>query len=469
MLFRKTLVTLSAAGALAAAVPPAAAGDVVISEPDQRQLLELTVYNQNLALVREMRGVTVPAGESSLEFRGVPQQIRPATLLVEVGGRTGLAVLEQNYEFDLMSREKILEKYVGREVAWIQEDGERITGRLLGMAAGPVYEVAGEVVFEVPGRIALPQLPENLRARPTLVWRARAERRGQADLEVSYLTGGLSWAADYVLQLNPAGTRADLKGWVTVENRSGAGFTEARLQLVAGDINVVRPALDRRYMVQVAMEAGKAVPDMQAEVLYDYHLYTVPWTTTLPDNSSKQVSLLEAADLTVTRRYTVQAHSGYFRGGDAGGDRQDVWVSYEFENREQNRLGLALPAGIVRVYGQAKDGKRQLLGEDRIAHTPRNETVKLRVGKAFDVVAERVRKDYRRVGDRVHRTEWEITLRNQKDEAITVEVREPVGGQWEILRSNLPHERVSAQEILFKVTVGKEQSATLNYIVEVTY
>lgn len=468
MLFRRTLTALSAAGALIA-VAATAAGDVVTSEPDQRQLLELTVYNQNLALVRELREVAVPAGESALEFRGVPQQIRPATLLVEVGGRTGLIILEQNYEFDLMSREKILEKYVGREVAWIQEDGERIEGRLLGMAAGPVYEVQGEVVFEVPGRIALPQLPENLRARPTLVWRARAERRGQADLDVSYLTGGLSWNADYVLQLNPAGTRADLKGWVTVENRSGAGFSEARLQLVAGDINVVRPALERRYMVQAAMDAGKAAPEMQAEALYDYHLYTVPWTTTLPDNSSKQVSLLDAADLEVTRRYTVQAQSGFFRGGDPSGARQDVWVSYEFENREQNRLGLALPAGIVRVYGQASDGKRQLLGEDRIAHLPRNETVKLRVGKAFDVVAERVRKDYRRVADRVHRTEWEITLRNQKDEEITVEVREPVGGQWEVMRSSLPYERVSAQEILFKVTVGKEHSVVLNYLVEVTY
>ncbi|MDD5719025.1 MAG: DUF4139 domain-containing protein [Candidatus Krumholzibacteria bacterium] len=446
----------------------AAADTAVISEPGQRKLLELTVYNQALALVREVRAVDLPAADFALEFRGVPQQIRPATLLVEGKGHTGLVILEQNYEFDLMSREKILEKYVGRDVAWIQEDGERISGRLLGMAAGPVYEVGGEVVFEVPGRIALPQLPENLRARPTLVWRAQTERKGQADLDVSYLTGGLSWNADYVLQLDPAGVKADLKGWVTVENRSGAGFADARLQLVAGDINVVRPAMESsgvRYMV----DAVKAAPEMESEVLYDYHLYTVPWATTLPDNSSKQVSLLEATDIAVKRRYTVRAASGYFRGGDPSGARQDVWVSYEFENREQNHLGKALPAGVVRVYGQAKDGKRQLLGEDRIAHTPRNEKVELRVGKAFDIVAERVRKDYRRVSDRVHRTQWELTVRNQKDEDIEVEIREQVGGQWEILASSLPYEKLSAQEILFRVPVKREQAAVLQYTVEVTY
>ncbi len=468
MLICKKLAWTAGAAALLAVAAPARADEVVVSEPDQRALLELTVYNQNLALIREVRRAALPSGGFALEFRGVPQQIRPATLLVEARGRTGLVVLEQNYEFDLMSREKILEKYVGREVSWIQEEGERITGRLLGMAVGPVYEVGGEVVFEVPGRIALPRLPENLRARPTLVWRAQTERRGEAELDVSYLTSGLSWNADYVLQLDAAGTKADLKGWVTVENRSGAGFSEARLQLVAGDINIVQPAFDARATFQLA-EAVGAAPKMEAETLYDYHLYTVPWTTSLPDNSSKQVSLLEATDIAIARRYTVQTFSGFFRGGDLRGAKQDVWVSYEFANREQNRLGVALPAGVVRVYGQAKEGKRQLLGEDRIRHTPRNELITLRVGKAFDVVAERVRKDYRRVSDRVHRTEWEITLRNQKDEDVVVEVREAVGGQWEILRSSLPHEKVSAQEILFKVPVRKADTVVLTYTVEVIY
>jgi len=218
-----SLVLVALIGLVAGgATGPALAADTAASEPDDRSVLELTVYNQDLALIREVRRLDLPGGAFDLELRGVPAKIRPQTLLVEVGGRTGLVIREQNYEFDLMSREKILEKYVGREVAWIQEDGERVDGRLLGIAAGPVFEVDGEIVFEVPGRIALPRLPENLRARPTLVWRAETERAGEAELDVSYLTGGISWNADYVLQLDAAGEEADLKGWVTVENRSGS-------------------------------------------------------------------------------------------------------------------------------------------------------------------------------------------------------------------------------------------------------
>jgi len=463
---KRFLPLVALAGALAS--PALAAGEVVVSGPDQRTTLELTVYNQDLALVREVRGATLPGGEFALELQGVPERIRPATLLVEAGGKTGLVILEQNYEFDLMSQEKILEKYVGREIAWIQENGERVTGRLLGMTAGPVYEVGGEVVFEVPGRIALPQLPENLRARPTLVWRARTERAGKADLDVSYLTGGLSWSADYVLQLDAAGTRADLKGWVTVENRSGAGFPNATLQLVAGEINRVQPAPDVELM-RYALEAKAAgAPQVVEETLYDYHLYTVPWATTLPDNSSKQVSLLDASGLAVVRHYTVRGGMHYFRGGQAD-DKQDVWVSYAFQNSEENKVGLPLPAGTVRVYGQSQAGKRQLLGEDRIGHTPKDEEVELQVGKAFDLVAERVRKDYRRVSDNVHRNTWEITLRNHKDEDVTIEVREQVGGDWEVSQSSLPYEKISAQEILFRVPVKRDGETMLTYTVEVTY
>ncbi len=454
---------------LGAALPPLAVADPVVSQPEQRETVELTVYNQDLALIREVRRVDLPRGAFSLEFQGVPERIRPATLLIEAGGRTGLVVREQNYEFDLMNKGKILEKYVGRDIAWIQEDGERINGRLLGIASGPVYEVAGEVVFEVPGRIALPQLPSNLRARPTLVWSAETAREGEAELDVSYLTGGMSWQSDYVLQLDPQGQKADLKGWVTVENRSGTGFDDATLQLVAGEINQVRPAMVRREMLALSAAKGvMAAPQVQEETLYDYHLYTVPWTTSLPDNSSKQVSMLDASGLKVQRHYTVRGGVQYFRGGTQQ-DRQDVEISYTFENRESNQMGMPLPAGTVRVYGQSAAGKRQLLGEDRIGHTPKDEEVELVVGKAFDLVAERVRKDYRRVSDRVHRTTWEITLRNHKDEDVTVNVREHVGGDWDVLASSVPHQKISAQEILFEVPVPKDGETVLTYTVEVSY
>jgi hypothetical protein len=255
-----------------------------------------------------------------------------------------------------------------------------------------------------------------------------------------------------------------------VENRSGAGYAEATLQLVAGDINRAPTGPPRPEVMYAAADAMKsrAGRQVEEETLYDYHLYTVPWATDLPDNSSKQVSLLDASDLAVVRHYTVRGGAHYFRGGTSD-DRQDVWVRYTFENREDNRLGLPLPAGVFRVYGQSGSGKRQLLGEDRIRHTPKNEEIDLTVGKAFDIVAERVRMDYRRVSDRVHRTTWQITLRNHKDEDVVVEVLEQVGGDWEILQSTLPHQKLSAQEIRFDVPVAKDGETVLAYTVEVTY
>jgi len=445
----------------------AVAGPTVGSDPGDRTSLELTVYNQDLALVREVRRLELPSGDFALEFRGVPERIRPATLLV--AGDPQLMILEQNYEYDLMSRERILEKYVGREVAWILEDGGRVEGRLLGISQGPVFQVGGEVVFEMPGRIVLPELPETLRARPTLVWRAQRQQQGRSDLDVSYLTGGLSWNADYVLQLDGDGALADLRGWVTVDNRSGAGYDDVTLQLVAGDIQQVRQAMTGRDVQMMAKSAALAdAPQMESESLYDYHLYTVPWRTALPDNSSKQVSMLAASGVKVTRIYTVRGGGHYFRGG-LSQDRQDVWVSYAFANEEENNLGKPLPAGTVRVYGRAGDGRQQLLGEDRIGHTPRDERVELRVGKAFDVVAERKRMDYERVSDRVHRTTWEVTLRNHKREDIVVDVREAVGGDWTVMKSSHDHQKVSAQELLFRLPVKADGTTVLSYTVEVRY
>lgn len=465
MKYQKWIVMAMTAALLLGASAAVAEGPV-LSDPDQRQTLELTVYNQDLALVREVRRIEMPSGEFQLEFRGVPERIQPATLLV--GGDESMVVLEQNYEFDLMSQQSILEKYIGRDVAWILEDGGRVTGRLLATSQGPVFEVGGEIMFDMPGRIVLPSLPDNLRARPTLVWRVQRERAGRPELNVSYLTGGLRWQADYVLQLDDAGEEADLRGWVTVENRSGTGFVQATLQLVAGDIQQVRPAMDRMKGGRMVAEMALAAPDMEAESLYDYHLYTVPWATDLPHNSSKQVSMLSATGIDVERIYTVRGASRFFRGG-APGPEQDVWVSYAFENNETNDLGKPLPAGTVRVYGQSDGGRQQLLGEDRIDHTPRNERLELTVGKAFDIVAERTRMDYERVGDRMHRTTWQVEVRNRKEEAVTVEVREPVGGDWTVVKSTHAHEKVSAQELLFRLPVKADGTTTLTYTIEVEF
>ncbi len=459
---------LVAAALIGAVAPTALAAPVVVSEADARKSLDVTVYNDNLALVREVRGVELPSGTSTLEFRGVPAQIEPRSLLI--GEETGVRVIEQNYEFDLLSREKILEKYVGRDLAWIQEDGRRIPGRLLGMAAGPVFEVDGQVVFDVPGRLALPALPENLRARPTLVWLLDAGRGGTVDLEASYLTRGVSWSADYVLQLDQQGERAGLQAWVSIDNQCGATFEGARLLLVAGTINQVQPQVRQLSMRGKEMLAMPDEAGLTEEALYDYHLYTLPGTTMLKDAQIKQLSLFGAADIGVKRRYRVVAAPFWYQAARVRQKaEQQVETCLVFQNSQDNGLGIPLPAGVVRVYGQAKSGARQLLGEDRLGHTPRDEKIELRLGVAFDLVAERTQTDYRRVADNVHESGFRIALRNRKEEAVTIEVSERAGGDWRVLESSHPYEKRSATELVFELPVPAGGETVLSYRLQVTY
>jgi len=440
----------------------------VISGERDRQSVDLTVYNSNLALVREVREVALPKGEFDFEFRDVPAQINPVTLLVSSPGRIGLTVLEQNYEFDLLSPDRILAKYVGHSVAWIQEDGTRVTGQLLAVNDEPVFQVGGEILFKVPGRLALPELPSNLRARPTLVWLAAAEHAGKATVEASYLTRGISWHADYILQLDPKGERAGLQAWVSVDNRCGASFDEANLLLVAGEINQAQP--DRGVMMELtAAPTANKTGGFREESLYDYHLYTLQRPTTLKDNQIKQISLFEADGIAVTRHYRLVGSPRFFRGQGKLRDKSKVAVSYTLANSSDNGLGVPLPAGVFRVYGKSSAGSRQLLGEDRVDHTPRDEEVELTVGNAFDIVAERVRSESRRVADNLYRHTFRITLRNHKTEDVVVEIDESVGGYWEVVESSLPYDKIDATHIGFAVPVAADGATVLTYTVEVKY
>jgi len=454
----------------AAAVAPVTRqeGGAVVSGEDDRQRIDVTVYNRDLALVREIREVNLPMGDFSFEFRDVPSRINPVTLLVSSSGSTGLELYEQNYEFDLMSPDKILQKYVGRTLTWIQEDGTRRTGTLLGTTSGPVYLVDNEIVFEMPGRLALAELPENLRARPTLVWLAHAKKSGSTKVETSYLTGGFSWHADYVLQLDEKGEKAGLQAWVTVENRTGASYRDANLLLVAGDINQVQPPMEKLMAMDNAMRAP-AGASFQEEALYDYHLYTMQRPTDLMDNQIKQISLFDTEGIDVAKHYRLRAQAQYFRGGGSLRMESKVSVSYSFENKKENQLGMPLPAGIFRVYGRSAAGSRQLLGEDRIDHTPEKETVELTVGNAFDLVAERVRTNSEKLADNLYRTSFEITIRNHRQDDVVVEVSEPVGGYWEVAQSSLPYRKVSATELAFDVPVAADGETVLAYTVQVRY
>ena len=466
---------------LLSAVPLRAEVEEQRSNLADQQEVAVTIYNEDLALIRDQRQVTLNAGENRLALREVSAGMRPETaLLHSLTHPQGLRVIEQNFDFDLLTPGKLLEKYVGKKVQVVrthpQTGAESFeTDEVLAAVEGPVLKIGDRIETGVPGRLVYPDVPANLRDRPTLVTQLHSDQGGKQQIELSYLTSGLSWAADYVAQLDAKGERLDLSGWVTLTNRSGATYRQARLQLVAGDVNQVRQVVPmaRDFMMEKGMVAAAA--SMQEESLFEYHLYSLDRPTTLADNQTKQVSLLGAAGVPVTREYLLRGGDYYYRDRfDSLGDQLKVGVFLELVNSEKAGLGMPLPKGIVRVYQKDSRGNAQFVGEDRIEHTPKNETIRLKLGDAFDVTAKRKQTDFKKLGgdgryNYVFESAYEIVLKNAKSEAVTVKVAEPLPGDWEIVKESHPHEKAASGLALWSVPVPAEGSATLTYRARVRY
>ena len=381
-------------------------------------------------------------------------------------------MLEQNYEYDLLSSQKLLEKYVGRKVRIYASDGTFHEATLLS-TNGPVFEINGQVHLGHSGRIVLPALPENLVSQPTLVWLLRNQLDRAQRVEASYLTGGITWKSDYVMVINAADTRADLTGWVTIDNKSGATYGNAALKLVAGDVNRAQDRRrDGRVMEMAAKAAAPAVArqEFDAEGFFEYHLYTLDGRTTIKDNQTKQLSLMAANDVGIAKQLIYYGAQEYYRNSyGMPVSNQKVAVFFEIKNEKANRLGLPLPKGKVRVYKADRSGSQQFIGEDWIDHTPKDEKVKIKMGNAFDVVADRTQKDWRKLGGNLYEIEWEIVLRNHKSEAQTVTVIEPVPGDWQVLPSTHKDDKVEAHTLRFDVPVPKEGKAKLTYRVRMRF
>jgi hypothetical protein len=445
---------------------------------EDQQEVAVTIYNQDLALIREQRRVALEAGENLLALREVSAALRPETaLLKNLSHPKGFSVREQNFDYDLLSPQKLLEKYVGRQVQVVrshpQTGAETLeSAEVLAANAGIVLRLGDRIETGVPGRIVYPDVPANLRDRPTLVVQLESGATAPQLLELSYLSGGLSWQADYVAELNAADDRLDLSGWVTLANQSGTSYRNARLQLVAGDVHRVREELGiRRDLVAKEMLVRSAAPQLEQESLFEYHLYTLPRPTTLAENQTKQVALLGTSGVPVAKEYLLSGQDHDYRGryGELAEQRK-VAVFIEFANREAAGLGLPLPKGVVRVYKKDQSGNAQFVGEDRIDHTPKNEQVRLYLGDAFDVTATRIQADFKQLGSREQpqfESAYTIELRNARPEAIAVKVREPLPGDWEILEESHPHRKESAGSALWLLQVPAEGSATLSYRVRV--
>ena len=453
----------------------------IVSTLQDQQIVALTIYNNDLALVKDQRKLTLKTGLNKLALRDVSAQIRPETALLRSLSNPGSIVLqEQNFDFDLLTPAKLLEKYVGKIVSIVRTNpttGLEMTEQATVLSAnnGIVLKIGNRIETSLlpsqNSRIVYDDVPENLRDRPTLVTQLTNKVATEQTVELSYLTGGLGWKADYVAEVSPKQDTIDLSGWVTLTNTSGATYQNAKLQLVAGDVNRaqenVRPAL-------MMMRKNAAAP-MAEESLLEYHLYTLDRPTTLAENQTKQVALLSASNKPVRKELVLRGADYYYQGqyGELG-TKMKVGVFVEFDNKEAAHLGMPLPKGILRVYKKDNAGNAQFVGEDNIDHTPKNETVRLKLGESFDVTADKKQTDFKVLpqpakGNNLYESAYVITLKNAKKERVTVSIQEPISGDWKIMSESNPHVKANSQLAIWKIEIPAESTTTLTYRAQVKY
>lgn len=462
-------------GMIAAAVMAAAPGN-----------MELTIYNQGFGLVKETRVLNLKQGRQTVPVSNVSSQIDPTSVGIRsLTDPDGFSVLEQNYQYDLISPIAILEKSVGQKIRLIRTIANQrdvLEGTLISAPAslasagtsGQTYNGMvirtddGRIILSPTGEVEVASVPNGLISQPTLMWDIDSAKAGQNTVELSYITQGMRWSSDYVMTLDGLG-KASFQGWVTLINQSGTAYENAKLKLLAGDVNQARDAAAFGASLKSAGARGGA-GNFQEEGLFEYHLYTLQRPATVNNNETKQIGLLESPSVTVDKRMIVDSmmHFGrYFpTEGEIGTGDIKPQVRIEFVNNQENALGIPLPKGRVRIYQRDKSGSVQLLGEDNIDHTPKDEKVSLVVGRAFDVVANRKRTNFSRISDRTVQESFEIELRNRKDTPENVDVIERHYGDWKVLNKSMDFEKASAETMVFKVPLKAGEVRKVIYTLE---
>jgi len=451
----------------------AAQSDQATSLADQSELA-ITVYNSNIALVRDVRNLSLPAGTFRLKLMDIAATVNPATVhFRSLNEPDKLGILEQNYEYDLLEPAKLLHKYVGKEVTLVRssmDNGttkrEEIKATLLADNNGPVWKIGNDIVTGgYAESYRFPEVPPNLFDRPTLLMSLENSGSRRQQVETSYLANNLSWNSDYVLTVGRDDKAADLDGWVTLVNNSGTAFHNARLQLVAGDLNRVYPAPLEARAADMVMGKAKRAEQFAQENFSEYHLYTLGRKSSVEDKETKQISLLEGSNIPVEKHFVVNGQNFYYHNQQNPGSpiKDNVMVFYKFRNEEKSGLGMPMPAGTVRVYQKDSKGNVLFVGEDRIDHTPKDEALNIHIGNAFDVISERKQTDYKRIDTHVWEMEFEITLRNHKDTPVTIEVNEPIGGDWEMINSTYKYTKTAAWAAQFNVPVAANGTSVLKY------
>lgn len=426
----------------------------------QDNQVAVTIYQNNLGLVHDVRKMELAKGNQEIRFTDVASFIDPTSVHFKSLTAPGaVTLLEQNYEYDLVSSEKILKKYIDQVVQLFTKEGKIFEGKLLSVGGNVVLETKDGGIQSVSmanvQNIDFPKLPTGLITRPTLVWLLSSTKAGKHLMETSYLTEGIDWHAEYVAAVNEEETKIDLSAWVSINNQSGTDYENAKLKLVAGDVNrAVSPQPKRRDREEMrAMQA--AAPQFEEKAFFEYHLYTLQRAATVRNNQIKQLSLFPTATTPIRKKYEY----------DGSKNEKKVNVILELVNSEKNGMGLPLPAGKVRVYKADGDQSQIFLGEDKIDHTPKDEKIPLHVGDAFDVVGERKQANYKQLSKQSREETWQITLRNHKKDDIEVVVREHLWGDWEIRESSHAYVKKDANTVEFLIPIKKDSEETVKYTV----
>jgi hypothetical protein len=427
----------------------------------QEKSVSVTIYNQNLALVREIRPLEFKKGKNEYKFTEVAAYIDPTSVHFKaVNAPEDVAILEQNYQYDLVSSEKLLQKYIDKSIELQTKQGEVYSGQLLSFDGSGLTLKQKDGGIKIVSRaevrdISFPSLPEGLMTRPTLVWLLDSDISGREPAEVSYLTTGINWHAEYVAVADQKDQNLELAGWVSIENNSGATYPEAKLKLIAGDVHRVQEEM-RLMAMDGMVTAEKAAPSFEEKAFFEYHLYTLTRPATIKDKEIKQISLFPNTTVKVQKKFI---YDGAYYGSK-------VRVNLEFENSQRAGLGMPLPKGKIRVYKEDTDKSLEFIGEDRIDHTPKDEKVRVYVGNAFDIVGERKQTNYERVSSRVDRYSYEISVRNHKEESAQVIVVEHLSyGDWEITKTDTEFVKKDAYTIEFTLNLEKDQEKKINYTV----
>ena len=468
----------------------ALAPGIVTAEP------ALTIYNQNFAVVRDTVPLDLQAGINSVRYAGATAQVEPdSVILRDPGGKHSLQILEQNYRNDPVSQELLLSLFEGKTIDFenirIKDNTqvrELIPGKIIrsgfvpgGSPEQPIIEVNGKLQFSLPGQPLFPDLGDDTVLKPTLNWLLQSDKPGKFDAEVGYVTGGFDWSASYNLVSPEKGDTVDLVGWITMNNQSGKTFENARIKLMAGDVNKIQPrtfgGFARRQMVE-ALSAAAPEPAVTEKAFDEFHLYSIARLTTLHDRETKQVEFVHAENLFAPTIYVYDGASDYrFYGlnydqGYGTESNKKIWVMREFVNAETNHLGIALPKGKLRFYRRDADGQLQFVGENEIDHTPRNETIRVKTGNSFDLVGERKQTNFRvDTGDKWLNESFEIKLRNRKKEPVEIRVVEHLyrWSTWEITQKSDDFKKTDAQTIEFRVPVKPDEERTVTYTVHYSW